>query len=69
LANRVEGKAFQAIAVDENANFDLAERILEARKRVARMKTDEEIRAQIKDLEAQLALRVSESRDSSKASD
>jgi len=34
LANRVEGKPCQSLAVDVNANFSLAEQIATARKRV-----------------------------------
>jgi Family of unknown function (DUF5681) len=34
LANRIEGKPHQSIAVDVNANLGLAERIAQARKRV-----------------------------------
>ena len=34
LANRIEGKPHQSLAVDVNANLGLAERIAEARRRV-----------------------------------
>ncbi|MHB1674257.1 MAG: DUF5681 domain-containing protein [Acidobacteriaceae bacterium] len=34
LANRVEGKPHQSLAVDVNANLSLAERIAAARKRI-----------------------------------
>jgi hypothetical protein len=34
LANRIEGRPHQSLVFDVNANFSLAERIAEARKRV-----------------------------------
>jgi hypothetical protein len=56
LANRVEGKPFQAVAVDVEAGNDLAEVVARARKRVLNRMSDDEIRDKIRQLEAQLRI-------------
>ena len=56
LANRVEGKPFQALAVDVGANEDLAEAIARGRKRVLERMSDDEIRDKIRQLEEHLGI-------------
>ena len=63
LANRVEGRPFQAVGVDVEAGEDLAEALARARKRAANM-SEEEITNRIKQLEAQLGVTASEGRQS-----
>ena len=56
LANRVEGRPFQALAVDVGANEDLAEAIARGRKRVLERMSDDEIRDKIRQLEEHLGI-------------
>jgi len=56
LANRIEGKPHQVLAVDVGAGTGLAEVIAKARKRVLQGMTAEEIREKIRQLEEQLGI-------------
>jgi hypothetical protein len=56
LANRLEGKALQAMAVDVGAGEDLAAALERARKRVIQGMTPEEINEKIRQLEEQLCI-------------
>jgi hypothetical protein len=60
LANRVEGRPFQSVAVDVGAQEDLAEAIARGRQRVLANMSDDEIRGRIRQLEAQLGISASE---------
>jgi hypothetical protein len=54
LANRIEGKPAQAVAVDVKAGEGLAAALERARKRVLQGMTAEEIKEKIRQLEAEL---------------
>ena len=56
LANRIEGKPHQVLAVDVDAGTGLAEVIAKARKRVLQGMTADEIREKIRQLEEQLGI-------------
>ena len=48
LANRLEGKPVQAVAMDMNASISLAERLQRARKRVSEYRADQPITSESK---------------------
>ncbi len=58
IANRIEGKPFQAVAVAVGAGEDLYEAIARGRKRVLEQMSDDEITDKIRQLEAQLGIRA-----------